>query len=126
MAPVSPAFIEILEIVFPQEEAEVAVKLPSANSTLQQLQKLFPEKADGLEGILGRMVQRGTVFTTQSPGKERVYRLLPTVVGFAETPFWAGKDTPMAGALLLCGAGTAMRPSAKNWSVEHGDAHNPH
>jgi NAD-dependent dihydropyrimidine dehydrogenase PreA subunit len=95
-APFSPAFKGILEILFPQEEAEVALKLPFENKTILQLQELYPEKADALEDILQRMVSMGTVFTSQSAGKERVYCLLPTVVGFAETPFWAGKDTPMA------------------------------
>jgi len=42
------------------------------------------------------MVERGTVFTSRKPGREPVYRLMPSVVGWAETPYWAGKDTPTA------------------------------
>ncbi len=98
-APLSPSLLKILEISFPGEEAEVAVKLPFGNQTLAQLKELYPERAAGLEEILERMVKRGTVYTSQAPGKERAYRLLPTVVGFAETPFWSGKDTPEARAL---------------------------
>lgn len=98
-APISQSFMKILEITFPGEEAEIAVKLPFNNQTLAQLKELYPEKGEAVEGILARMARRGTVFTGQQPGKQRVYRLLPTVVGFAETPFWPGKDTPEARAL---------------------------
>jgi Pyruvate/2-oxoacid:ferredoxin oxidoreductase delta subunit len=92
-APTSPALLQILKILFPVEEAEIAVKLPMQNQTLSELKILFPQKQDSLEAILSGMVKRGTVYTSQKPGKERKYRLLPSVVGWAETPFWAGKDT---------------------------------
>lgn len=91
--PVSPALLEILTILFPPEEAEMALKLPMRNQTLSDLKALFPEKGDSLEVMLDRMVRRGTVFTSCKPGQERKYRLLPSVVGWSETPFWAGKET---------------------------------
>jgi ferredoxin len=80
-------------VLFPGEEADIALNLPFAPSPLSDLKKKFSEKADMLEGILKRMAQRGTVFTETRPGKETVYGLLPTVVGFSETPFWSGKET---------------------------------
>jgi Pyruvate/2-oxoacid:ferredoxin oxidoreductase delta subunit len=92
-SPKSPALTEIIKILFPVEEAEIAVKLPMQNRTLSELKEIFPEKAETLEDILAHMVKRGTVFTSQRPGQERKYRLLPSVVGWAETPFWSGKDT---------------------------------
>ena len=92
-APASPALIGILEILFPAEEAKVAAKLPMQNQTLAELEELFPEVGDSLEAILSRMVRRGTVFTSRRPGGDRKYRLLPSVVGWAETPFWEGKDS---------------------------------
>jgi len=92
-SPRSPALIEILKVLFPAEEAEIAIKLPMQNKTLHELKALFPKSAASLEEILTHMAERGTVFTSQRPGKERKYRLLPSVVGWAETPFWAGKDT---------------------------------
>jgi NAD-dependent dihydropyrimidine dehydrogenase PreA subunit len=85
--------MEILKILFPVEEAEVAIKLPMQNKTLSELKELIPEKANSLGEILNRMAKRGTVFTSKTPDKERKYRLLPSVVGWSETPFWAGKDT---------------------------------
>jgi ferredoxin len=91
--PMSPSLMSILEILFPDVEAEIAVKLPLENKTVSELKDLFPEHSASLVEILGRMARRGTVFTSQSDGDERQYRLLPSVVGWSETPFWAGKDT---------------------------------
>ncbi len=95
-APMSPSLMGILEIMFSEEEAEIARKLPFENKTLEELKNLFPDKAGNLESILTAMAKNGTVFTRQKPGKERTYRLLPTVVGFAEAPYWAGMDTEKA------------------------------
>jgi Pyruvate/2-oxoacid:ferredoxin oxidoreductase delta subunit len=92
-SPKSPALMEIIKILFPVHEAEIAVKMPMQNRTLSELKELYPEKADTLEEILDRMVKRGTVYTSQRAGEERKYRLLPSVVGWAETPFWPGKET---------------------------------
>lgn len=92
-SPKSPALMEILKILFPAEEAQIAIRLPMQNKTLSELKEIFPEKSDSLEEILKGMAKRGTVFTSQRPGQERKYRLLPSVVGWAETPFWPGKDT---------------------------------
>ncbi len=95
-SPTSPSLMRILEILFPGEEAEIAVMLPFTNKTLPELKEIYPEKVEALSGILDRMARRGTVFTDKPPGKERRYRLLPSIVGWAETPFWAGKDTKVA------------------------------
>lgn len=92
-APMTPSLIEILKILFPDEEASIALNLPFAHATLSDLKNQFPEKEETLEGILNRMAKRGTVFTQSKQGKETVYALLPTVVGFSETPFWSGKET---------------------------------
>jgi Na+-translocating ferredoxin:NAD+ oxidoreductase subunit B len=94
--PLSPALIEILKVLFPVVEAEIAVKLPMQDQTLSEIKALYPEKGDRIENILNSMVGHGTVFTSQKPGRDRKYRLLPSVVGWAETPFWAGKDTETA------------------------------
>lgn len=91
--PVSPALLEILKILFPVEEAKIALKLPLQNQPLSELKSIFPENGEDLEAILNRMARRGTVFTSQRSGQERKYRLLPSVVGWSETPFWAGRDT---------------------------------
>lgn len=91
--PKSPALMEILRILFPGEEAEVAIGLPMQDRTLPELRALFPDRADSIEDTLKRMIRRGTVFVSGRSEEERKYRLLPSVVGWAETPFWAGRDT---------------------------------
>ncbi len=94
-APMAPQLLEILRILYPGEEAEVALGLAIyENRTLEQLRESMPDKADRLEGILESMARRGTVLTSRKPGRERTYRLLPSVVGFAEAPFLSGADTP--------------------------------
>lgn len=93
--PMSPQLMEILHILYPGEEAEVALNLAIyENRTLPQLQEMMPDKAQRLENILMSMAKRGTVLTVQKPGKERIYRLLPSIVGFVEVPFLSGEDTP--------------------------------
>ena len=90
-APMSDTLIEILHILFPGEEAEVACRLGFyENLTLAQCEERMPEKAGRLEGLLDSMAHRGTVFTEQKPGRERIYRLLPSVVGYVEAPFLSG------------------------------------
>ncbi|MBL7177159.1 MAG: 4Fe-4S binding protein [Desulfobacteraceae bacterium] len=95
-APMSPALLGLLEILFPEEnEINVALKLPLVNKTLSELKTLYSD-VPNIEDILDRMVKRGTVFVSRRPGEGKKYRLLPSVVGWAETPYWGGKDTPEA------------------------------
>jgi electron transport complex protein RnfB len=94
--PATPSGIAILRELFSPEEAEIALTLPMQQKTLADLKELFPDKAESLSDILNRMAKKGTVFTMQKPGRERIYSLLPILVGFAETPYWAGKDTERA------------------------------
>ncbi|MDD3718145.1 MAG: 4Fe-4S binding protein [Actinomycetota bacterium] len=94
--PMSPKLLEILKILYPGEEAEVALKLAIyENRTLADVEAALPEKAGRLEGILDAMAHRGTVFTEEKPGRDRIYRLLPSIVGFVEVPFLDGVDTPV-------------------------------
>lgn len=91
--PTSPAAIAILKVLFPGEEAEVGLALSFEPRTLEQWRQAMPEKADRLAGLLESMASRGTVYSEQRPGRERVYRLLPSIVGFSETPFFSGRET---------------------------------
>jgi len=54
-SPKSPALTKILKILFPVEEALVAIRLPLQNKTLSELKEMFPEKSDSLEKMpMGR------------------------------------------------------------------------
>ena len=77
-SPKSPALMGILEILFPGEEAGVAVRLPMQDTSLPELKEMFPERADSIGELVERMVKRGTVFVS-GQGEERRYRLLPSV-----------------------------------------------
>jgi len=91
-APMSDELMEILHILYTPEEAELAVKLPFAESTLEGLSGMTGMPVEELDPMLDAMVAKGTVFKLMMGG-EMKYRLLPTIVGITETPFWAGKET---------------------------------
>jgi len=92
-APKTPELIEILKILFTEEEASLGVKLPLFPAmTLDALAERTGMGKEPLKALLDRMAKKGTVFV-ELGGSEPQYRLLPTVVGFSETPFWPGKRT---------------------------------
>jgi ferredoxin len=94
--PASPSGIKILEILFPEDEAQLALLLPFENKTLDELKAMIAHKADVLEETLNRMIKHGTVFVITDNEKVARYSLLPSVVGWSETPYWSGKETEEA------------------------------
>ena len=46
-APLTPSLLEILKILFPEEEAKIALKIPMQNKTLAELKEVLP----GVEGL---------------------------------------------------------------------------
>jgi len=97
--PKTPALMEILKALFPEDEAKIALKLPLyQHKTMSELKKKFPGDPD-IEEIIERMRKKGTVFMNQESGKEPVYRLMPSLIGWCETPFWPGKETPLTRTL---------------------------
>jgi electron transport complex protein RnfB len=86
-APLTDNLIAILEILYTPEEAELASKLPFFNTDFPTLVQTTGMAEDKLRDMLVTMTKKGTVFMSEK-GK---LRLLPSVVGFAETPFWPGK-----------------------------------
>lgn len=80
---------EILRILFNEEEAEFALKLPLVSFTLEDLSKKTGKDMASLRVILDRMAKKGTVLKDEREGKT-VYRLLPIAIGWFETPFWPG------------------------------------
>jgi Na+-translocating ferredoxin:NAD+ oxidoreductase subunit B len=98
-APVTPTLLKILMHLLNPEEAEIALKLPFQNISLSKAKEMYSEKKDRIEDILDGMAKRGTVFRDTKPGQEKRYRLLPSLVGWQETPFWHGRETEQAKAL---------------------------
>jgi NAD-dependent dihydropyrimidine dehydrogenase PreA subunit len=97
--PYSPTLIEILKILFPGDEAEMALKMSFELKTAAQWAEETGEEEDVVRERLDRMAKRGGIYSEQRPGQERTYRLLPSIVGFTETPFWAGVENEMTRAL---------------------------
>ena len=95
-APKTPSLLKILMLLFTPDEAKVALKLPFQNTPLEEAKSLYPEHGDKIENILDTMAKRGTVFRDNKPGVGKRYRLLPSLVGWAETPIWHGKPTQQA------------------------------
>lgn len=91
-APMSDELMGILRILFTPEEAELGSKLPFMNADLDALSATTGVPAAELGPVLDGMVSKGTVFKSVKGGAAK-YRLLPTVVGFSETPFWPGRDS---------------------------------
>jgi NAD-dependent dihydropyrimidine dehydrogenase PreA subunit len=89
-APLTDNLLEILKVLYTPEEAVLAVKIPFLNTDLPTLVAVSGYKEEKLKKLLIGMVKKGTVFMSDK-GK---FRILPTMVGFAETEFWPGKQTP--------------------------------
>jgi formate hydrogenlyase subunit 6/NADH:ubiquinone oxidoreductase subunit I len=88
--PKSDEAIEILKTLYTPEEAELAIRLPVLNKTLEEIAAELGENQEELRKKLERMADKGTVYAVEREGKQ-IYRLLPSLVGFSETPFWSGK-----------------------------------
>ncbi len=91
-APFSPTLIKILMLTFSEEEAEIALKLPFEKKTLPELKELFPEKDKSLELVLNKMAWRGSIFMGRNAKNEKRYHLWPSLLGWADTVFWADRE----------------------------------
>lgn len=80
---------EILKILFSEEEAEFAQNLPFSTFTVDDLSEKTDLDEDSISTTLNEMAEKGTVLKNEKNGKT-VYRLLPVVIGWFETPFWPG------------------------------------
>ncbi len=94
-APKAKELFEILKILYTEKEAELALKLPFLPMALDALAERTGMAEGELRPMLEQMAKKGTVFVVLG-GDEPLYRLLPTVVGLSETPFWGGKRSPEA------------------------------
>jgi Pyruvate/2-oxoacid:ferredoxin oxidoreductase delta subunit len=93
-APRTDTLIRLLQVLFPPEEAEVALRMPVMHRmALAEWQAAMPEHAGRLPEILNAMAARGTVQTYRQPGNIVHYALLPSAKGWFDTPFWAGRET---------------------------------
>jgi len=96
--PESSDAYEILMTMFAEDEAALALKLPLLATPLEDVAAGLGMETGEAKKLLDRMAQKGTVMTVERKGRE-LYRLLPSVVGFSETPYWSGKMDERAAKL---------------------------
>ena len=99
--PYREALVEILKENFTQQEAEIALMLPTTNTPLKPISIEALADASSLEQhylseILKGLADRGLIYAgkTQSGGKG--YALHQAGFGFPQAFFWKGEDTPYA------------------------------
>ena len=59
-APMTPSLLKILMLLFTPDEAEVALRLPFQNTTLEQAKSLYPEHGDAIEARMNPNVSKTT------------------------------------------------------------------
>jgi Pyruvate/2-oxoacid:ferredoxin oxidoreductase delta subunit len=83
--PEAPGVYEVLKILFTEEEARLAVRLPLVPVKLERLAERLGEGAETLRPKLDRMADKGLVFDFIRPDNgDAYYFLAPPVVGFFE------------------------------------------
>jgi Na+-translocating ferredoxin:NAD+ oxidoreductase RNF subunit RnfB len=92
-APARPELFEILELLFGEEHARVAAKMPMKPAPLDKISKRTGVSEDKLRRMFEEMASRGLVmdFPHQKTGKT-FYMLTPTVVGFFEFSLMQERD----------------------------------
>jgi len=89
----SEHLLEILRMIFDDEEAELAIDLPSGREELSAIVERTGRDEKELRTILERMADKGLVFV-RDKGEKRYYNLLPLVPGIFEMQFMKGEVNP--------------------------------
>lgn len=94
-APDSPAFQKILQLVYSEDEAAIARKVPSIPAKLSDIAEKLKMPSNELDEILTTMARRGALLDMEIKG-EKHFMLPPVVIGFFEYTFMrAREDLPM-------------------------------
>lgn len=89
----SENLLGILRLIFDEEEAKLAIDLPSALEDLRSIAARLGRDEEELEAILERMADKGLVLAREK-GAGKHYCLLPLVPGIFEMQFMKGETTP--------------------------------
>ncbi len=94
-APDSPAFTQILKLLFSPEDAEIARQMPTNFVSVSRLARKLEMEPAALDARLTRMAERGLVLDVERSGR-RYVTLSPVVIGFFEYTFMRqGSDLPL-------------------------------
>lgn len=89
----SEHLLGILRMIFDEEEAKLAIDLPSGLEELGSIAERTGRDEGELQVILEGMADKGLVFAREKKGK-RYYNLLPLVPGIFEMQFMKGEVNP--------------------------------
>lgn len=82
-APDSPAFMQILQLLFAPAEADLARRIPTNFTPLARLARRAAIAEDRLAEMVTSMAERGLIFDLEHEG-QRYVALAPVVIGFFE------------------------------------------
>lgn len=92
-APASKDLYGILELLFGEEYADIAARMPMKPAPLDKLSKRFDIPEDRLGKMFGEMASRGLIIDFPHKGTGKTYYMLtPTIVGFFEFAFMRERD----------------------------------
>lgn len=95
-APDTPAFRQIVELLFTPEEADIARRIPAKPVSLDTLVKRLNRPKAELRDRLGALAEKGLLLDFERGGR-RYYMLPPVIIGFFEFVFMRARDgMPMA------------------------------
>ena len=95
-APASPAFMQILRLLYAPDEAALAARVPILPTPLDKLARQLGRGPEELDAQLTRLAERGLILDLSANGR-RYYALPPVVIGFFEFTFMRARpDMPMA------------------------------
>ncbi|NPV58542.1 MAG: 4Fe-4S binding protein [Actinobacteria bacterium] len=89
----SENLLRILRLIFDEEEAKLAIDLPSAPEDLRSIATRLGREEGELEATLERMADKGLVLAREKGGAKH-YCLLPLVPGIFEMQFMKGETSP--------------------------------
>ncbi|MFC1991553.1 4Fe-4S dicluster domain-containing protein [Chloroflexota bacterium] len=90
-APDSPVFMKILKLLFSDDEAELARKIPGQMTSIENLSRKLNIDSDRLGNKMTEMAQRGLIIDLEHNG-QRYVALPPVIVGFFEFVFMRARD----------------------------------
>jgi len=92
-APESENLLGILQLIFDEDEAELAVNLSSGLEELDSIAARLDRDEAELETLLEGMADKGLVYAKEKEGK-KYFNLLPLVPGIFEMQFMKAETTP--------------------------------
>lgn len=99
-APQSPAFDEILRILFSEEDIDLLLQMNFSGKSSDDIADAVSLPSDKVYTMLESMADKGLVFHRDKGGK-RLYGILPTIPGLFEFPFMKGGGSSMHDKLAI-------------------------